>query len=97
MDSSHTTKFGSSVFIPNLTEHVHDPKIRLAKKKLLGNFEKRRRSQKNASGIDFAIGDLLLLRVPKQSDNFNKVTEKFFHLFFGSYKMAKMYGQNALN
>ena len=79
---------------PSLTEYTHDAKIRLAKEKLLDNFERRKRSQKNPSAIDFVIGDLVLLRVPKQSDKCNKVTEKFFHLFFGPYKIAKRYGQN---
>ena len=83
------------VSFPNLTEYTHDAKIRLAKEKLLGNFERRRCSQKNPSGIDFVIGGLVLLRVPKQSDKCNKATEKFIHLFFGPYKIAKMYGQNA--
>lgn len=40
-------------------------------------------------------GDLVLLRVPKQSDALKKVTRKFFHIFYGPYKIKIKLGNNS--
>ena len=37
----------------------------------------------------------MLLNEPKQSDYLKKVTGKFFHLYFGPYKISKVFGNNA--
>lgn len=70
-------------------------RIMLAKENLKKSFENRAKSQKNPSRVELDEGDLVLLRIPKLSDALKKVTRKFFHLFYGPYKISTKLGNNS--
>lgn len=58
-------------------------------------FEYRRRSQKSVSKVPLDVGDLVLLRVPFQSNAHHRMISEFFLLFQGPYRIGKVIGSNA--
>ena len=80
---------------PDTTEDSHDHKILLANERILKNFDKRRGTQRSVPNVPLEVGDLVLLRVPYPSSAIDKVTAKFFHLYYGPYRLSKKYGENA--
>lgn len=83
------------VDFPEVEELSKDAKILLARERIQKSFEKRSRTQKASSRVELKEGDLVLLRIPKQSDAIKKVTIKFFHLFYGPYRIVKDLHNNA--
>ena len=43
----------------------------------------------------FRVGDLVLLKVPKQSNAQEKKIAKFFHVYYGPYCIARVFNENA--
>lgn len=80
---------------PENNEPSHEQKILLANDRILKNFYRRRDAQKSVSAVVLNIGDLVLLRVPYPSSAIEKVTAKFFHLYYGPYRLSEKYGENA--
>lgn len=72
-----------------------DAKILLAREKINNNYAKRAKSQKRPSRVILKENDLVLLHIPKQSDALKKITRKFFHIFYGPYRIKKELGNNA--
>lgn len=90
-----TDQIQKLIQFPELEDVSHEAKLILARKNLLSSYERRKLAQKNVSKIDLKIDDLVLLRVPKKSDKLKGVTEKFFHLYYGPYKISQTFGNNA--
>lgn len=80
---------------PECGDQTKDIKIMLARSRMRKNFETRARAQGAPSRVSLKVGDLVLLRVPKISDAFKRLTRKFFHLYYGPYKIIKDFGNNA--
>lgn len=72
-----------------------DAKILLARERIDKAHKCRLKQQKTKSKITLKEGDLVLLGVPKQSDALKKVTRKFFHLYYGPYRIIKDFQNNA--
>lgn len=66
-----------------------EAKIFLARDRIQKSFAKRLKGQKASSRIVLKKDDLVLLYVPKQSDALNKVTRKFFHVYYGPYIITR--------
>lgn len=66
-----------------------------AKLKLIKSFENRKRHQQGNKPFAFNVGDSVLVRVPHLSNSSDKVTQKFFHLYEGPYKIKTIIGNNA--
>lgn len=77
---------------PELVELSQEARIMMAREKINASFKKREMAQKTSSRIQLKEGDFVLLRVPKKSDAIQKVTRKFFHLFYGPYRVLKDQG-----
>lgn len=69
--------------------------LQLARDHMQRAFEKRVASQKNSRTVDLKEQDLVLLRVPHLSDASQRVTQKFFHLFEGPYRVRTICNRNA--
>lgn len=67
----------------------------LARDKIQRGFEMRSKNQKTKSGIEIKEKDLVLLKIPKQSDAIKRVTRNFFHLYFGPYIVTRDLGNNS--
>lgn len=65
------------------------------KENLLQNAEIRKTQQKKCSKTRLEVNDLVLIRSSKLSNALDKMTKKFFQLYGGPYKIAKIISQNA--
>ena len=70
-------------------------KIELANLRTKKLHERQRNAQKNYNNDPIRVDDLVLLRVPKQSNAFNKTISKFFHIYYGPYRIARSFNENA--
>lgn len=80
---------------PDAENLSRDIKVVLARSRLNGKFEQRPRSQGTVSRKSLKINELVLLHVPKLSDAFKKLTRKFFHLYYGPYRISRDFENNA--
>lgn len=80
---------------PDTIDSGRTVKICLAKENLQKSFERRAKSQKSPSKLELNEGDLVLLHVPKLSDALKKVTRKFFHIYYGPYRIQRKFDNNA--
>lgn len=83
------------ITFPILKDISHEAKIFLAREKILANYEKRKRAQGRFSTVLFKVGDLVMVDETKQSDAIKKLTHKFFHLFYGPYRISRVFGNNS--
>ena len=90
-----TDQIRSIIDFPEEKDLIKDVKIVLAKEKLNSNFKRRIKAKKHFSRVVLREGDWVLLRIPKQSSKFDKVTHKFFHIFFGPYQIIKDFKNNS--
>jgi transposase InsO family protein len=94
-DSDHQDKIKEIIKYPANKTEDKNFRIELAKERLAKNFHKRQKKQKGKSKVKLKINDLVLIRVPIQSSALDRVTQKFFHLFQGPYRITKIIGNNA--
>ena len=72
-----------------IDEISHDAKLILAKENINTKSKYRQRAQGNASTVPLNVNDLVLIRIPYKTSAIDKVTKKFFHLYYGPYKISE--------
>lgn len=69
--------------------------LQLAQENMQKAFNRRAASRKSCRTVDLKVGELVLLRVPHLSDASQRVTQKFFYLFEGPYRIVRILNRNA--
>lgn len=80
---------------PEGIEDSHLAKIEMAKLRIRKACEVRSESQKSISKVNIEVGQLVLLKVPHQSNKDDGKISKFFYLYFGPYRINRIFGANA--
>ena len=68
--------------------------IELANRRTLSFHERHRRAQKNYSKEIIKLNDLVLVRIPKQSSAVDNTISKFFHIYYGPYRVTRTFNAN---
>ena len=89
------SKIRSLIKFPEGQPELHHVKIELANKRTLLAHVKQKARQRFSNKPPFKEGDLVLRKVSKQSNALEKRTAKFFHVYFGPYKIARVFNDNA--
>ena len=92
---SPKSKIKSLIRFPSEVQESHDIMIELANDRTRKAFRRRAKYQKTCKTPKFKIDDLVLLRVPHQSNALQKQIKKFFHLYYGPYRINKCFNDNA--
>ncbi|OXU16423.1 hypothetical protein TSAR_016666 [Trichomalopsis sarcophagae] len=70
-------------------------KVELANSRTDKVHKRQKEKQATWSRIPIKDGDLVLLRVPKQSNLLERKIAKFFHLYYGPYRVLRSFNENA--
>ena len=88
-------KITNLIRFPENEVQSHEVIIEIANQRTRQAYEKRRQRQKVGKLPKYKVGDLVLLKIPKQSDAINKKISKFFHLYYGPFEVARVFNENA--
>lgn len=84
------------VKFPSTTPLDRTSMITLAKDNIEKSFNRRKKNQsKEVSNVILKINDLVMLRVRHLSNALDKVTQKFFHLYEGPFRIDEIIGEDA--
>ena len=85
----------SKINFPPECSKPHEVITKIANPRTREAYERRVAKQKSYSKVSINIGDLVLLRVPHQYSALDRKISKFFHLYYGPYRIARAFNFNA--
>ena len=88
-------KIREIIKFPPEVDEPYEVKVELANARTKKQHERHKRNQRNFSEIALNLNDLVLVRIPRQSDALNKCIAKFFHIYYGPYRISRIFNRNA--
>ena len=88
-------KIREMIRFPDEIDEPHEIKIELANNRTRKLHARQREAQNKYSTVPINVGDLVLLRVHKPSSLNDKKISKFFHLYYGPYRVHRAFNENA--
>lgn len=92
---SPVSKIKSLISFPPETRDPQEIKVELANKRTRKAHEQRKHRQRPSNIPPLKVDSLVLVRVPKQSSALEKKIAKFFHIYYGPYRVGRIFNDNA--
>ena len=92
---SPKNKIRSFIQFPEEQKKSHEIKILMANFRTKKACKRREKSQKRVNKIKLQVGDKVLVRIPYKSSALDKVISKFCHIYYGPYRISRVFNENA--